>query len=90
MHPWGERLNQKYSKTFKSTQVKVIVWTCFMGGKSSSLIVCDGGMTGNEYEDLLFDRLFSLINDLVGISEDSESIQITNKSTFICTISQIS
>jgi transposase len=40
----GERLNPRYiNKTFKSAQVKVMVWACFTGERLGTLIVMKGG-----------------------------------------------
>jgi len=85
IRPPGERLNRKYvKKTFKSAQVKVMVWACFTGERLGPLIVCDDGAIGaNEYEDILYDGLFSLIDDLLEPPEDNDTIQIADKNTFL-------
>ena len=45
----------------------MIVWACFSDGKLGPLIVCDkGGVSIDEYEELLYDGLFSFIDDLLG------------------------
>lgn len=80
----GERLDRKFvKKTFKSAQVKVMVWGCFTGDKVGSLVVCDeGGIGANEYEDILYDGLFSLIDDIFQPLEP-DAIQIADASTFL-------
>src|SRR5579859_783730 len=85
IRPPDERLNPKYvKKTFKSAQVKVMVWACFTGERLGPLIVCDeGGIGANEYEDILYDGLFSLIDDLLEPPEDSETIQVADETTFL-------
>jgi hypothetical protein len=85
IRPKGERLNPKYvNKTFKGEQVKVMVWACFTGERLGPLIVCDeGGIGGDEYEDILYDGLFSLIDDLLKAPEDSETIQVADENTYI-------
>ena len=82
--PPGERLNPKYvKKTFKDVQVKVMVWACFTGDRLGPLIVCDeGGIGANEYEDILYDGLFSLIDDILQPPE-SDTIQIADENTFL-------
>ena len=67
IRPKGERLNPKYvKKTFKGEQVKVMVCPCFTGERLGPLIVCDeGGVGADEYEDITYDSLFSLIDDLL-------------------------
>jgi len=85
IRPKGERLNPKYvKKTFKSAQVKVMVWACFTGERLGPLIVCEeGGVGANEYEDILYDGLFSLIDDLLKPPESPETIQVADKNTII-------
>jgi hypothetical protein len=85
IHPPGERLNQKYvKKTFKSTQVKVMVWVCFTGGRLGPLIICDnGGIGADEYKDILYNRLFSLVDDLLEILDDAEEVQVADQNTFL-------
>jgi len=63
--PW--LYNYKYvKKIFKSTQIKVIVWACVTGNRLDPLIVCDErGINTDEYEDIIYNSLFSLVNDLL-------------------------
>ena len=85
IRPPGERLNRKYvKKTFKSAQVKVMVWACFTGERLGPLIVCDdGGIGADEYEDILYDGLFSLVDDLLEPPEEPDTIQVADENTFI-------
>jgi hypothetical protein len=51
-----------------------MVWACFTGGRVGPLIVCDeGGIGANEYEDILHDGLFSLLDDLLESSDTAET-----------------
>ena len=77
--------NLKYvKKTFKSNHVKVMVWACFTGDRLGPLIVCDeGGIGANEYEDILYNGLFSLIDDLLEPLEDPETIQVADENTYL-------
>jgi hypothetical protein len=81
----GERLNRRYvKKSFKGERVKVMVWGCFTGERLGPLIVCDdGGIGADEYEDILYDGLFSLIDDLLEIPEDEEEVQVADQNTFL-------
>jgi len=85
IRPKGERLNPKYvKKTFKSAQVKIMVWACFTAERLGPLIICDeGGIGANEYEDIIYDSLFSLIDDLLTPPEDPETIRVVNENTFL-------
>jgi transposase len=80
-----ERLNRRYvKKSFKGERVKVMVWGCFTGERLGPLIVCDdGGIGADEYEDILYDGLFSLIDDLLEIPEDEEEVQVADQNTFL-------
>ena len=83
--PPGERLNQKYvKKTFKSTEVKVMVWACLTGERLGLLLVYDeGGIGADEYEDILYDGLFLLVDDLLEPLEERETIRVANENTLI-------
>ena len=71
-------------KSFKSAQVKVMVWGCFTGNRLGSLIVCEeGGIEADEYEDILYDGLFSLIDDLLEPPEEPETIQVAAQDTYL-------
>jgi DDE superfamily endonuclease len=85
IRPPGERLDKKYvKKTFKSQQVKVMVWGCFTGERLGPLIVCEeGGIGADEYEEILYDGLFSLIDDLLEPPEDPGTIQVVTNNTFV-------
>jgi len=85
IRPLGERFNQKYvKKTFKTAQVKVMVWACFSGERLGPLIVCnDRRIEADEYEDILYDGLFSLIDDLLEPPEEPRTIQVADETILI-------
>ena len=61
-----------------------MVWACFTGDRLGPLIVCDeGGIGANEYEDILYNGLFSLIDDLLEPLEDPETIQVADENTYL-------
>ena len=61
-----------------------MVWACFTGERLGPLIVCDeGGIGADEYQDNLYDGLFSLIDDLLEPPEDPETIQVATEQTFL-------
>jgi len=61
-----------------------MVWACFTGERLGPLIVCDEeGIRANEYMDILYDKLFSLIDDLLEPSDDPQTIQVADETTFI-------
>jgi hypothetical protein len=85
IRPKSERLNPKYvKKSFKGERVKIMVWACFTGNRVGPLIVCDdGGIGSDEYEDILYDGLFSLIDDILEPPEDPETIQVADENTYV-------
>src|SRR5436305_5509405 len=61
-----------------------MVWGCFTDERLGPLIVYDdGGIRADEYEDILYNGLFSLIDDLLEISEDKEEVQIADENIFL-------
>ena len=85
IRPKGERLNPKYvKKTFKGEHITIMVWACFTGDRLGPLIVCEeGGIGSDEYEEILYDGLFSLIDDLLQPPEDPETIQVATDHTYL-------
>ena len=48
------------------------------------MIVCEeGGIGVDKYEDILYDGLFSLIDDLLEPPEDPETIQVATQDTYL-------
>ena len=61
-----------------------MVWGYFTGERLGSLIVCkEGGIGADEYQEILYDGLFSLIDDLLEPPEDPRTIRIVEQNTFI-------
>ena len=61
-----------------------MIWGCFTGECLGSLIICDEeGVGANEYEDILYDGLFSLIDDLLEPPDDPETIQVADGNTLL-------
>jgi DDE superfamily endonuclease len=84
IRPPGEKLNPKYvKKTFKDARVKVMVWACFTGDRIGPLIICDeGGIGADKYEDILYDGLFGLIDDILELP-DGDTIEVADDSTYV-------
>jgi len=61
-----------------------MIWACFTGERLGPLLICDEGRIGaDEYEDILYDGLFSLVDDLLEPPEEPEMIQVANENTFV-------
>jgi len=53
----------------------MMVWTCFTGERLGPLIVYDKEEIGaDKYEDIICNGLFSLIDDLLEVLDDPETI----------------
>ena len=64
-------------------QVKIIIWACFIEDRLNSLIICnEKGIGVNEYEDILYNELFSFIDNILQPTE-SDIIYIADESTFL-------
>jgi hypothetical protein len=61
-----------------------MVWACFISKRLDPLVVCDkGGIKADEYENIFYDRLFSLIDDLLEPSKDPDTMQVADENTFV-------
>src|SRR5277367_2341676 len=61
-----------------------MVWAYFTGNRLGPLIVCDkSGIGADEYEDILYDGRFSLIDDLLEPPEDPGTIQVADENTYL-------
>jgi len=61
-----------------------MVWACFTSERLDPLIVYhEGGIGVDKYEDLIYDGLFSLIDDPLKPSDDPEIVHIADKNTFL-------
>ena len=61
-----------------------MVWACFTGERLRPIIICnEGGIGANEYEDILYDGLFSLVDDILAIPGNVDEVQIADENTFL-------
>ena len=61
-----------------------MVWASFTGERFGPLIVCnEGTIDADEYEDILYNTLFSLIDDLLNPPEEPGTIHVVEENTFI-------
>jgi len=62
-----------------------MVWACFTEERLGPLIVYyEGGIGANEYEDILYDGLFSLLDDLLEFSDITENDFIFMQDNALC------
>ena len=61
-----------------------MVWACFTSERLDSLIIYEErGIGKDEYEEILYDGLFSLIDNLLEPPEGPRTIQVMNENIFI-------
>jgi len=60
-----------------------MVWACFASDRLDPLVICDeGGVGADEYKDILYDGLFSLVDNILQPTE-SDTIKVANENTFL-------
>src|SRR5271170_7879541 len=63
--------------------IKMMIWGCFTDSRLDPLTICnEGRIEADEYKDILYDGLFSLIDDILQSSE-SDTICVTDENTFL-------
>ena len=61
-----------------------MVWACFTSERLDPLIVCnEGGSGADKYENIIYDGLFILIDNLLELSDSLETICIAHENTFL-------
>ena len=61
-----------------------MVWACFTVERLGPLIVCiEWDIEADEYEHIIYDRLFSLVDDLLEPLEQSETFQVVDNTIFL-------
>ena len=61
-----------------------MAWGCFTGDRLVSLIACNKRSIGvDEYEDIIYNGLFSLVDDLLKPPEQPKIFQIADEITFL-------
>ena len=65
-------------------KLKLIVWAYFTGEWLKPLLIYyKSGIEADKYEEILYEGLVSLIDNLLEPPEEPETIQITNQNTLI-------
>ena len=61
-----------------------MIQRCFSGTRIGRLLTFEqGGIRADEYIDILYDRLLSMVDNLLQLLEDSDTIQVADKHTFL-------
>ena len=70
--------------SFKSGRVTIMIWACFSGDRNGPILVLEqGGIGSDEYEEILYERLIPMIEDILEASQDSDIITIADENTYL-------
>src|SRR5438876_60140 len=85
LRPDGKALEDKYlTPSFKSGRVTIMIWACFSGDRIGPVLTFEqGGIGSDEYIDILYDRLLSMVDDLLQPPEGADTIQVADKNTLL-------
>src|SRR5579862_944504 len=80
-----EALEDKYlASSFKSGCITIMIWGCFSGSRIGSLLTFEqGGIGSDEYIDILYDRLLSMVDDLLQLPEGVDTVEVADKNTLL-------
>ena len=61
-----------------------MIWACFLSERLGPIIVLEQrGIGTDEYEEIIYNSLFSLVDDLLVPPDDSNTIRVANEDTFL-------
>ena len=70
--------------SFKSECISIMIWACFSGERVRPIMVLEQrGIGSDEYEEILYDGLFSVVDDLLMPLEGSDTIWVTDENTLL-------
>ena len=85
LRPNGTALQERYlTPTFKSGRVTIMIWACFSGDRMGPLLTLEqGGIGSEEYMEILYEGLLSMVDDILEPPADPETIVVTDQNTFL-------
>ena len=76
--------DRNLAPSFKSGRVSIMIWACFSGERVGPCMILEsGGIGSEEYEEILYDGLLSMIDDLLQPPEDVDTIVVANNNAFL-------
>jgi len=81
----GKALEGKYlTPSFKSGCVTIMIWACFSGDRIGPVLTFEqGGIGSDEYMDILYDGLLSMVDDLLQPPQGTDTIQVVDENTLL-------
>ena len=85
IRPIGAGLQECYLlPSFKSSQVMIIVWTCFCGDKIGPILTWNQGwISAVEYMEILSNGLIPMINDFLKKPVDQDTIHVADENSLV-------
>ena len=85
IRPTGAALEECYLlPTFKSGRVTIMIWACFSGERNGPILVLkQGGISSDEYEEILYEGLLSMVEDILKAPQDFDTITVADENTFL-------
>ena len=69
---------------FKSKRVSIMIWACFSGIKLELVLIFEQWSIGSdEYMNILYEELISMIDDLMAVLEDVDTIIVADENTLL-------
>ena len=85
IRPIGARYEERYcTPTFKSGRVSIMIWACFTLDRVGPILILEqGGVGAEEYEEILLDGLLPLLEDMLMPPENANTIEVTSATSFL-------
>ena len=85
MRPDEKALEDKYlTSSFKSGCITIMIWACFSDDKIGLVLSFEqGGIGSDEYMDILYDGLLSIVDDVLQAPEGADTIQVAAENTLL-------
>jgi hypothetical protein len=80
----GKPLDERYlMSTFKSKLVNIMIWARFSGEELDQSLVLERRIESDEYQDILYDSVFSVIDDIRIPSEGADTTSAIVENTLL-------
>ena len=61
-----------------------MIWTYFSNDRNGPILILEQrGIDSNEYEEILYERLISMIEDILEVSQDFDIIMIVDENIYL-------
>jgi len=85
LRPPGKAIDERYlTPSFNSCRVTIMIWACFTSDRLGPLLTFEqGGIGSEEYQEVLYDGLLSLVDDLTAAPTDTDTNQVADENTLL-------